>query len=352
MTAEEIVRSHLMMITGEPILKRGRLIRAKGALAASSAALSPAAAAAVAEAPPVSEIAPWALKGISAYGIGEKITDGQYTNEIVLKLYVEKKRPLSKLAQPVPKKLELPGLPPIHTDVVEIGKIELHGNTARMRPAIPGFSIGLATQAQEAGTFGMLVHKTGEPMPQYLLSNSHAIAASGYANKGDAIIQPGGADGGSAPNDVIGSLTQWVPFNYDPNGFANTVDAAIAEMQPDAASAAIAKLGTPKGINTNLKRGNYVQKIGRTTNLSVARVEDVDLRLPSTYPGAGGKLVRVGFSDLVLVTYYSAPGDSGSPVLDMDGKVVGLHMCGSDTIGVFCKIANVQSELGVEVVTG
>lgn len=294
----------------------------------------------------------WASgEGVAGLGLGEKETCGRIGTDIALKLYVEKKLPRSALHNPIPPTLTLPGMPAIETDVVEIGKVELQSNTQRIRPAIPGYSIGRAIDTKEAGTFGMLVRRTGQASPTYLLSNSHAIAASGFATRGDVIIQPGGADGGAAPGDAIGTLADWVPLVFGGTGFTNTVDAAIAEMTAGAASAVIALLGVPKGINTALKRGDYVQKVGRTTALSIGRVMDVDLRLPSTYPDATGALQRVGFSDMVLVTFYSAPGDSGSPVLDMDGNVAGLHVCGSPVIGVFCKIANIMAQLGVEVVT-
>jgi hypothetical protein len=343
MTDEDHVRSYLDWVTGKK-LKVLRAMAVTGKIANAQFG----APAAAAQAPPQA----WASEAtIAGYGLGEKITDGQQTDEISLKLYVEKKLPKDRLDNPIPKRIENPGMPAISTDVIEIGKIELQSNTQRVRPAIPGFSVGRAVEAAEAGTFGLLVQKNGQPTPTYLLSNSHAIAASGYASKGDAIIQPGGADGGKAATDTIGTLTEWIPFDYSLTAFNNLVDAAIAELNPQAASAAINQLGVPTGVNTALKRGDYVQKMGRTTNLSVARVIDVDLRIPSTYPDANGQMVRVGFSDLVLVTFYSAPGDSGSPVLDMDGKAVGLHMCGSPIIGVFCKIGNVQTALGVTVVT-
>lgn len=295
---------------------------------------------------------PWMFgEGIVGLGVAEKETCGKILNVVAVKVYVEKKLPSSKAKRPIPKKIELPGLPPIDTDVEEVGKVELHSNTQRIRPAIPGYSIGRAVEAQEAGTFGMVVRMKGQKTPLYLLSNAHAIAASGFATKGDAIIQPGGADGGTAAADTIGTLADWVPLVFSQTGFTNLVDAAIAELDEGAASAAIAVLGVPKGVNTKLTRGMYVQKMGRTTTLSVARVKDVDLRLPSTYPNGSGQLGRVGFSDQVLVTYYSAPGDSGSPVLDMDNNVVGLHVAGSAVIGIFCKIANIIKLLGVEVVT-
>lgn len=289
-------------------------------------------------------------EGIQAFGLGEKETCGVLGTDVVLKVYVEKKLPNAKLDNPVPKIVAMGGMAPVITDVVEIGKVELQGNTQRIRPALPGYSVSRANDAPNTGTFGLVVRKKGQASPFYLLSNCHAIAASGLAKKGDVIIQPGAADLGVLAKDRIGTLVDWVPFDFTPNSNQNCVDAAIAQLDDDAASAAIALLGVPVGVNTTLTRGMYVQKVGRTTTHSVARITDVDLVLNLTYPTATVP-TQARLRDQVLATFYSAPGDSGSGVLDMDNNVVGLHVGGSDIIGFFCKISNVLDLLGLEVVT-
>jgi hypothetical protein len=346
MSQEDLVRNVLGLLT------HTAPVQAALAMARSRAPLGMAATAEAAR-PPVAD-PPWVLSdGITGFGVAEKEVCGKLLSDIVLKVYVEKKLPSRRVKRPVPKVLQLGNFASVETDVVEVGRIKPQSNTARIRPAIPGFSIGRAVDAREAGTFGLVVRKKGQTSPYYLLSNSHAIANSGFATKGDSILQPGRADGGKQTADAIGALSDWVPFVFSETGFPNLVDAAIAQLDDDVASAAIAQLGVPKGVNTTLTRGQYVQKMGRTTTLSVARVNDVDLRVPSTYPNpnvSGGK-ARVGFSDQVLVTFYSAGGDSGSPVLTMDNEVVGLHVAGSAIIGMFCKIQNIMDLLGIEVVT-
>ncbi|MEM7506495.1 MAG: hypothetical protein AAF415_07095 [Pseudomonadota bacterium] len=299
------------------------------------------------------EIAEWIYHGgINGLGIGERMAAGsRVRGDLVVKVYVEKKLPKRKLDFVVPEKIEFEGLPTIRTDVEQIGKVELHSNIARVRPAPPGFSIGLADEAQVAGTFGLVVRKKGTEGPLYLLSNSHAIAASGFAKKGSKIVQPGAYDGGKAPNDTIAALSEWIPFQFTDKSFPNTVDCAIAELEDGAATAAIAELGVPKGVNLDLKRGMEIRKMGRTTTFSVALVKDIHLRVPSTYPDGNGKLGRVGFSDVVLTSFYTSGGDSGSGVLDTGNNVVGLHMAGSPVVGIFCKIGNVMDALGIEVVT-
>ncbi|MES0488851.1 MAG: trypsin-like serine protease [Leptospirales bacterium] len=290
-------------------------------------------------------------ESVKAFGLAERVTEGQLLKDVALKVYVERKLPRSKISNPVPEIVNLNGLPPIPTDVEEVGRIQLHGNTQRVRPAPPGFSIGRSTDVGSTGTFGLVVRKKGQTSQVYLLSNSHAIADCGMATKGEPIIQPGAADQGTPANDTIAKLTQWIPYIFGDTGFPNHVDAAIAELKPDVATAAIAQLGIPTGVCTNPTRGMVVQKMGRTTTLSIAKVKDVHLRIAVDYPTTGGKVGRVGFSDQILTSFYTAPGDSGSAVLDMQSQVMGLHFAGSSTNGVSNKITNVLAALDLELVT-
>ncbi|MCG8461237.1 MAG: hypothetical protein MI919_33540 [Holophagales bacterium] len=292
-----------------------------------------------------------ASKSIEAMGVAERVTAGTLQKELALKVYVERKLPKSRCDHVIPGVLNLEGLPPIEIDVEEVGKIRPHGNKGRVRPAVPGFSIGRAVDKEVAGTFGLLVRKKGQDEPTYILSNSHAIADSGRAEKGDVIVQPGAYDGGTAPADAVGNLSEWIPFIFSATSFPNLVDCAIAQVDPGLATAAIAQLGVPTGVNTGVARGMRVKKMGRTSTLSYARVKDVHLRTPSVYPTADGQVGRVGFSDQIMVTFYSTGGDSGSSVLDEDDQVVGLHFAGSEMVGVSNKIANVTDALDIEVIT-
>ena len=294
---------------------------------------------------------PWLQDpGITGLGMAERICEGKILAELALKVYVEKKLRHSQCRFPIPAQMQIEGLPPIPVDVVQTGRIVPHSNTAKVRPAPPGYSVSLLGNVPATATFGLVVRKTGQQTPLYLLSNSHAIANSGLATQGDAITQPGAADSGTAA-DGIAALAQWVPFIFSLQGYPNLVDAAIAGLDPGIATSDIPEIGIPTGINTTVTRGMQVQKQGRTTTYSIAFIRDVNMRLAAAYPKAGGGVGRVGFSDQVMTSYYSSPGDSGSGVLDMQGQVVGLHFAGSETVGVFNKISNVLEALDLEVVT-
>jgi hypothetical protein len=294
---------------------------------------------------------PWTSEeGIQGFGIGPKITDAEQLDELVLKVYVEKKKPKSKVADPVPKEVKIAGIEEkIATDVQEIGKVELESNTTKVRPAIPGFGLGHVNVT--VGTFGCLVRKNGDENTLYILSNSHVLADEGVASPGDDIIQPGDLDGGAAPGDVLAHLDEFVPFEFTTISFPNLVDAAIAKVARSRVTSKIRLIGVPAGVSATVRRGMRVQKTGRTTDYTQGIIQDVNYRLALTYKKPGGGSGRVGLRDQVLCTRYTAGGDSGSAVLNMQRRVVGLHFAGSPSTSIFNKISNVLTLLNINVVT-
>jgi hypothetical protein len=157
MSVEHQVRAVLYMLTGNAHLPASgpgapgnfvRAARATGGLQAPGPA-------AAAPTPGPVAIPDWVTSScIQAFGLGEKETCGVVGSDIALKVYVEKKLPKARLDKPVPKMLSLGGMDPIITDVVEIGRVRLHGNTQRIRPALPGFSVSRAEDQPNTGTFG------------------------------------------------------------------------------------------------------------------------------------------------------------------------------------------------------
>lgn len=294
---------------------------------------------------------PWTEgKGIQGIGVGEKITDGEQLKQVVLKVYVDQKRPKSQLDNPVPPKVRMPGLDEqVETDVEEIGRMDKEPNTARVRPAVPGFGLGHVKIT--VGTFGCLVRKKGEKKALYILSNSHVLADEGTGQIGDHIIQPGDHDGGKAA-DVIAELAAWAPFQFTTAGYPNLVDAAIAKVKKAAdVTSAVRLIGVPKGTSNVVRRGMRVQKTGRTTDYTIGVIKDINYRLALRYKKPGGGTGRVGLADQVLCTRYTAGGDSGSAVFNMSGKVVGLHFAGSPSTSVFNRIEHVLTALDIELVT-
>ena len=289
--------------------------------------------------------------GVQGLGIGDKLTHGEPTGELALRVYVEKKKPRAKVANPVPKVVVVPGVGDRITDVIELGRVVPELFTERVRPAMPGS--GLGHTAVTVGTFGCLVRRKGDANGLYVLSNAHVLANEGMAVAGDGILQPGSLDGGSSDGDSFARLTDFVPFEFTETSFPNLVDAAIAKVRRRSWAGPKLRIldVAPAGVSKTVRRGMHIKKVGRTTDYTTGVITDVHLRLALKYhrlSGSGG--ARVGFRDQVLCTRYSAGGDSGSVVLNNNDKIVGLHFAGAASGSVFNRITHVLELLDIEVV--
>lgn len=292
---------------------------------------------------------------IVAVGISEKVSENTSTGLLAITFYVDKKKPIKKLSaeEVIPPALLLDvSSQPVPTDVIAIGrpKLEAKAPWVKRKPIQPGNSIGHVKVT--AGTLGAIVKKNGQ---YYLLSNSHVLARSGKAKKGDKILFPGKADGGTPNADVIGELADFVAFQVG-GEMINRSDCAIALPLPERLADLVSDikiLGVPKGI-IKPKRGMKVTKAGRTTHVTKGEIKDVNFRMTLPYPDGVG---TVGFLDQVFCSRYSDGGDSGSLVLEVESKkAVGLHFAGyPDAHGVqgsvFNPIKDVLDPLGVKLVT-
>lgn len=219
----------------------------------------------------------------------------------------------------------------------------------RVRPAMGGFSVGHPRVT--AGTIGTCCYDLspfpGIPQQYYILSNNHVIANSNNANIGDPILQPGVFDGGRNPRDVIGRLSRFVPIRFRTPTTAplNFVDAAIAEAPFHLISREIFWVGYVKDLYTAPTVGTIVQKTGRTTNFTTGRITSINATIDVNY--GAGRVAR--FARQILTTRMSAGGDSGSLVLDLNERAVGLLFAGSPTVTVLNNILFVQSLLRVRI---
>lgn len=271
-------------------------------------------------------------------GVGEKITAGRPTGRICLKVYVEKKVEKAALS----KQDLVPGrVATIETDVEEVGKIRPLAYTQRMRPAPAGCSIG--HYKITAGTLGCVVEdrRTGRPL---MLSNNHVLANANHAKPGDAVIQPGAADGGRRPKDTVGALERWVEITFTRR--PNAVDCAVARPVEDATlTSRIIGNGTPKGL-ARAARGLVVQKTGRTTEFTMGKVRDVSATVKVAYAGK-----TAVFEHQILTSAMGQGGDSGSLITDQHHRAVGLLFAGSDVVTIANPIPAVFESLGVRLST-
>lgn len=304
-------------------------------------------------------------------GVGYKQTAGITTDELSLVVSVVRKLPATALA---PGDLIPQSLDGVRTDVVETGRLIALGSGTRdrWRPVVPP-GVSLGHSGITAGTFGCLVRR-GER--SYVLSNNHVLADSNRGQIGDAILQPGAADGGGAA-DRVAVLSDFVPIDFGTKTSecpiadltativnwaaraigsshrvravqetpgVNYADAAIAEpLSPNMVRSEILFIGAPVGTGT-ASLGMRVQKTGRTTGYTQGTVSQIDATVRIDYGGQ-----QATFSGQFIAGPMSQPGDSGSAVLDVDRRVVGLLFAGSDLTTVCNPIASVLSALEVEL---
>lgn len=297
------------------------------------------------------ELRSWSRQAnVQGFGVALRTKGNVRTRELVLKVYVTKKRPLEDVEHPIPRTIRIPGVRGrVPIDVEEIGEVRLHApQLGWQRPASPGYSVGPAGTG--AGTFGCLVRRYSEPESLFMLSSCHVLTGDGALDVGAPIAQPAPMDGSGARNPIA-TLDSYVPIAYQADGYPNRVDAAIARItDASAVVPALAGLDAPRGVNTAVRAGMRVRLSGRSSGVTTGVVRDADFRIVVDYPLPGGGTTPVGFSDQVLCDQFAREGDSGAAVIDADGNIVGLHCLGSRTVSVFNKIENVLSELNCWVV--
>jgi hypothetical protein len=246
----------------------------------------------------------------------------------------------------------MPGLAPyppsLAPEPFEVGSQAL---TARCRPAKGGFSVGHFNIT--AGTLATCAYDLGalNPTRFYILSNNHVLADSNAGSPGDPILQPGPFDGGALPNDQIAILSNFVPIRFSPpiapTFHNNLVDAAIAEASFQSIDREIHWLDSPRGWRRRASAipGEFVKKVGRTTNLQFGQIMGVNATVDVNY--GGGRVAR--FVDQIITTNISAGGDSGSLVLTRDNLAIGLLFAGSAQITVVNHFEHVRTLLQVEI---
>ncbi|WP_425955782.1 hypothetical protein [Xylanimonas sp. McL0601] len=203
------------------------------------------------------------------------------------------------------------------------------GETGRSRPLRPGVSV--ANVAVTAGTLGAFVTDDAGP---YVLSNWHVLAGSRDAAAGDVVVQPGPADGGTAPGDRIGTLARWAPLAA---GEHHRVDAALALLDDGVGVGVDATYPVGRVTTTaEAQGGEAVAKVGRTTSLTRGRVSAIEL--DDVVVGYGDELGVLSFDGQIEVEAtgpgpFSRGGDSGALVYREDGVALGLLFAGSETGG-------------------
>lgn len=222
----------------------------------------------------------------------------------------------------------------------------------KYRPVVGGVSGGLFAAVKSTGTIGCIAKDgTGRTV---LISNNHVFAYDigtiPYKGvKGDPIIQPGSADGGTI-NDKVATLEKWIPVTLT----GNIVDVAYAIPVVGTNTPNLCNLYS--GSSADPVIGMTLSKGGRTTGCVSGIVESIKVTSNVTYTiktSTGDIIYKAQFDDCISVRGtipVALGGDSGSIWVTPSGNnVVGLTFAGNAAgdMAVAGKAKNVERLLGV-----
>ncbi len=214
------------------------------------------------------------------------------------------------------------------------------------------------------GTVGFKVCDNTTAAVDGIITNNH-VAASGCPNLcpnsaplGTIFYLPGVIDDNpvctTTGATAIGSLNRFVPVIMD-GATINYVDAAFVQSSDTLVSNNIQGLGPQNNTVAAAYLGQTVCKSGRTSGMTCGTVTGVNLTVNVNYGQACGGVGRfsnaIMYSPTAPYTVMSAPGDSGSPVLDAKtNAAVALNFAGTQAgIGIGNPIGAVLSALQVSL---
>lgn len=217
-------------------------------------------------------------------------------------------------------------------DVRYVGRVSKRAtpwHQRQNRPLLIGGCIGHFKIT--AGTLGCFVRTVaGKVM---ILSNNHVLANENAARKGDAILQPGPDDGGSKPGSVVAKLHAFITLK---RRGTNLLDCAVAILEDGLSfdPRTLRGLGKLSGTAELTPDSIRVAKVGRTTGKTRGRITAFELdNLVVSYD-----IGNLRFDNQIEIEgsgdrSFSDGGDSGSVIVNPDGKAVALLFAGSEEGG-------------------
>jgi hypothetical protein len=232
----------------------------------------------------------------------------------------------------------------VPTDVIETGEFLAFTERGLHRPAPSGVSIG--HYRADAGTLGFLAMHQGDVV---VVSNNHVLALVNDAEPGDAILQPGHADGGTDA-DRLGTLKLFHPLDFEGS---NLIDGAIATVERDSVSLEIYGLGGFSAQPLIGEEGMLVRKVGRTSGMTRGIVRDAHASIKLRYRGGGVARLRDQFLVQPRDAHaFSQGGDSGSLVVEESSRrPIGLLCGGTPSHSVVNRIDHVLDGLGLSLLS-
>lgn len=275
-------------------------------------------------------------------GIGRKLVGGEPQQGRSLRVYVKEKISAGNLGPEfLPTALPLPpargrdrGDQTVALDIVEVGEIKLCS-----RPLIIGEGCSRERPLHfDSGTMGAIV--ADQLGRRYLLSNNHVLAD--VNRPGGQVTEPSAKDGGTVPNDVIGTLERYVELlPLTPN----RADAALALLRPGVDQGTLVKgIGSITQVAWPIPVESTRVRLFGHASQALLQGSIVDREVDSTLVNYKSMLAEL--RDLVMIDARAQEGDSGSLVVTETGRAVGLVVSCSPAFTFVCPLKTTLDLLG------
>ena len=302
-----------------------------------------------------------AIPGVVHVSVGLKETAGKVTDQLCIRVYVKNKKDTDELS---PAELIPPDINGVPTDVNAMPEFEFQDDNQRYRPIRGGSQVsnriivlndaGTGRQIHR-GTLGCLAIDTTDNAP-VLLTNWHVIGDPGKI--GDKIYQPAPT---SIPLVQLGDLPVRPQDEVDKIGvlrrkeISSTCDGAIAAIDVSSCCHCCGIHYTneipglskdnrpPRNTITGDEKatsGMVVFKVGQSSGRTEGRV--VDDNYPSfdiTKDGTTHTFTnQIAIQHVDTTKPFSVHGDSGSVIINLQNKIVGLLFASGKKV----KVKNVE----------
>lgn len=299
-----------------------------------------------------------AMPGVTGVGIGGRLREGRPTGEVVIKVFVERKRPVAELpaGQLLPQRFEGIGidvseLPPSRLEAAPPAVARPPGSAivpvnetdeTKYRPLVGGARIQVDLTGSGLGTLGCFLRHTTDANRVFALTNFHVVSVrtpdslrvlrAPTANSTRVGQPTSEASSTKCCSDQFGTF---VAGSEDA-----TRDAALVQLDPGAQwLAEVTGIGRLTGTHditvAEAATQTYpVRKRGARTLLTGGMVEAIN----TTHTRDGitrnnVTVVRPNPNPAITPpghTFFSDHGDSGSVVVNDNREVVALHYAGAD----------------------
>jgi hypothetical protein len=299
----------------------------------------------------------WKQRNVIGLAVGRKLKAGRRRG-LSLVVFVKRKLaperlPATRLMPSVLGGSRIGIRESIPVDVQQVGEGFAEALISVDRPAQPGYSVG--NRVGGSGTIGCVVQDRATST-RLGLTCAHVLAPLPTAKPGDRVLVPSLVEARAShvlARASVGVVDQILrPGFNDSDVPANLDVATFLPTDPAALDSSVAIVGKrPSGVLSNVSVGMPVRKVGAFSELTTGEVRFVNMVFWLAYPTPAGDEVTAGFQDVIGVSHFSNPGDSGSLVINDERKAVGIILGSTPEFTICLPIQRALDALQCDLVT-